>query len=143
MVRVYSILAAFLAVTLALVLLQPAPDSQTATSDSALSRDAVNLLNTVEDSAPALDRLVAQALAEPPAPVAPPAPPRAALVTAPDEMQQLTFAALNDLNRATGKRTLAGQQGTLLHSLVQRALAATPPAQQPYLAALAAEALTN
>jgi len=65
MVRIYSIIAAFVAVTLGLVLLQPSLEEEVASAPrpiEAVSRDAVNLLDTVEPAP--LDALVAQALTE-------------------------------------------------------------------------------
>lgn len=152
MVRIYSILAAFVAVTLGLVLLQPSLDDATNTSPrpaETVSRDVVNLLDTVEPAP--LDALVAQALAEAVnAPVLPsaaaPAAPMAVAVTPPGtttpskDLEALTWATLGNLQRASGQTHQPGKKGSLLYHLVQRSVAATTNAGDAYAASLRAEA---
>jgi hypothetical protein len=135
MVRIYTVLAAFLTVTLALVLLQPSLDEPQTRSPDVTTRDTVNLLDTVE-SAP-IDALVARALAE-----SAQAPAFAAPVAAApsNDLQTLTFATLGNLDRATGRKTLEGAEGSLLYHLVQRSVAATGLENDPYTARLRAEA---
>lgn len=152
MVRIYSIIAAFVAVTLGLVLLQPSLEEEAASAPrpmDAVSRDAVNLLDTVEPAP--LDALVAQALTE--AIGAPEltdtgatATARPLTTTAPGtlapagDLEAMTWATLGNLQRATGQSRQQGERGSLLYHLVQRSLTESLDTSDPYAARLQAEA---
>ncbi|WP_439111081.1 hypothetical protein [Lentibacter sp.] len=152
MVRIYSIIAAFVAVTLGLVLLQPSLEEEVASAPrpiEAVSRDAVNLLDTVEPAP--LDALVAQALTEAiGAPQQPdtdtptgaqPAAATATGATAPaKDLEAMTWATLGNLQRATGQSRQQGERGSLLYHLVQRSLTESLNTSDPYAASLRAEA---
>lgn len=128
MIRIALFALGFIAITLALVLMQPGAPRRAgdaaAPQDQSVSRNDPDLTSAfapVPDDAPA-PRPAVQIVATPsPAPSAP--------ATAPEDLRRLTWDTLAHLNAATGRNSAPGQPGSLLHAIVRRSLDAGPGAR--------------
>lgn len=140
MIRMVFIAVAFVAVTVALVVIQPGiPRS----ADDGIVPEPVTRAQPVGTAPAPLGVSLPQAVtpqARPlasatssgffPAPTGVTRPPAIARADADPmddrEMRQMTWEALSGLNSATGRNTAPGQPGSLLHAIVQRSLEGAP-----------------
>lgn len=124
---------AFIALTIVLVVFQPGsprhaqttfePDTATTVTRVADPLETTPVVTTPAPAAPA------PVVAATPAPL-PPIAPTVRSGDDPTNMRDMTFSAISNLKSVTtGEAPAPGQPGSLLHSVVQRSIAKTTPAQ--------------
>ncbi|WP_417724518.1 LysM peptidoglycan-binding domain-containing protein [Salipiger sp.] len=125
MIRMVLLGLGFVAVTVALIVLQPGvrapapaelPDAAVTRADPAIAP----LPDRGEDDRIRAIREAVRLPERAPAPAARPVSESAA--TNDEELRRMTWATLSNLNSATGRDRAPGQPGSLLHSIVQRSL---------------------
>lgn len=129
MIRMALLALGFLAITVALVMMQPGasdrlaqpqlPAAEVTRAEPSITPAVVDqgLVSGIPSFAPAL-----------PTPEAAPASPQPRIAQNVDdqEMRQMTWQTLSSLNQATGQEKAPGQPGSLLHTIVRRSLSEAP-----------------
>ncbi|MCT4611626.1 MAG: LysM peptidoglycan-binding domain-containing protein [Pelagimonas sp.] len=129
MIRMVLLGLAFLAITVALIVIQPGAASRRADQP-------VNLEPVVTRAEPAMQVVAPEptvpsaVLGQPAVPVAPVQTTAPRLTTQSDlddqSLRKMTWDTLSSLNHATGRETAPGQPGSLLHTIVKRSLNEAP-----------------
>lgn len=119
MIRMVLFALGFVAITIALVIVQPGSGRKTALDDAPMAEP-------VTRAEPALMPVSPEVQAAPqarPALVVPqPVPPAGGVALDDQKMRQMTWDTLSSLNHATGREAAPGQPGSLLHTIVRRSL---------------------
>lgn len=124
-IRIALMAVMFVALTMALIMLQPGPDREFAAPSD---RDQVSKsdMTAIDDSPPAPVVVPVQVPVAPlpqPAPLAATVPPAPRSVETPaPELRQMSWGILQQLDAATGRDTAPGDPGSLLHTIVGRAM---------------------
>ena len=133
MIRAALYFIGFVAVTAALIFLQPAAKSFDDTPAQAVTRNEPDLTAIAPDYDATLERRVVAEMVETPdtAPVAVDVPDLAPVTASrqpmpptadPSDMRALTWDTVARLNAATGRDAPAGRPGSLLHTIIKRSV---------------------
>ncbi|WP_370311417.1 LysM peptidoglycan-binding domain-containing protein [Sagittula sp.] len=136
MIRMVLFAIGFIAITVALIVVQPGAgrDVSEAAAAEPVTRTDLDLPTPATAEVPVVPMTPEATPAPAPQQQAslPQAEPAALSVTravsTPDdrEMRRMTWSTLSSLNQATGRETAPGQPGSLLHAIVRRSLDGTP-----------------